>query len=89
MAMEMSGALTKVCHGSSGKYPGFGLYRQKGRESKMRGENSGGFTNDQSPQGGAYSGYLLDQMSKSPLFPGGGGEGVVTNDYCIIVSVVM
>ena len=48
------------------------------------GENSSGFTNEQFPQGGAFSRDLLDQKSKSPLFPGpGGGGGVVTNDWCI------
>ena len=32
-------------------------------------------------QGGAFSGDLLDQKSKSPLFPKPGGGGpVVTND---------
>ena len=36
------------------------------------GENSSGFTNEQSPQGGAFSRDLLDQKSKSPLFPGPG-----------------
>ena len=48
------------------------------------GENSSGFTNEQSPQGGAFSRDLLDQKSKSPLFPGPGGA-VVTNDWCINV----
>ena len=42
---------------------------------KTAGENSSGFTNEQSPQGGAFSGDLLDQKSKSPLFPGSGGGG--------------
>ena len=36
-------------------------------------ENSSGFTNEQSPQGGAFSRDLLDQKSKSPLFRGPGG----------------
>ena len=39
------------------------------------GEDSSGFTNEQSPRGWAFSGHLLDQKSKSPLFPGGGGRG--------------
>ena len=43
-------------------------------------ENSSGFTKEQSPQVGACSGDLLDQKSKSPLFPGAGVGGVVTND---------
>ena len=38
--------------------------------------NSSGFTNQQSPQGGAFSRDLLDQNAKSPLFPGV-GEGRV------------
>ena len=42
-------------------------------------ENSSGFTNEQSPQGGAFSRDLLDQKSKSPLFPGPEGS-VVTNE---------
>ena len=37
------------------------------------GGNSRGFTNEQSPQGGAFSRDLLDQKSKSLLFPGPGG----------------
>ena len=36
-------------------------------------ENSSDFTNKQSPQGGAFSRDLLDQKSKSLLFPGPGG----------------
>ena len=46
------------------------------------GENSSGFTNEQSLGGGTFSRDLLDQKSKSPLFPGGVGC-VVTNDWCI------
>ena len=44
------------------------------------GENSSGFTNEQSPQDGAFSGDLLEQKSKSRHSPGpgvcvgGGGE---------------
>ena len=49
------------------------------------GENSSGFTNEQSPQGGAFSRDFLDQKSKSPLFPGPVGA-VVTNDWCINVD---
>ena len=38
--------------------------------------NNIGFTNEQSPQGGAFSRDLLAQTeSKSPLFPGAGGRG--------------
>ena len=36
------------------------------------GENSSGFTNEQFPQGGAFSRDLLDHKSKSPLFLVGG-----------------
>ena len=39
------------------------------------GENGSGFTNEHSPQGEAFSGDLLDQKSKSQLFPRGGGVG--------------
>ena len=39
------------------------------------GENSSGFTNEQSPQGGAFNRDLLDQKSKPELFPGPGGGG--------------
>ena len=49
---------------------------KKGREMKRlqaAGEKSSGFTNEQSPQGGDFSRDLLDQKSKSPLFPGPGG----------------
>ena len=42
-----------------------------------RGLNSRGFTNEHSPRGGAFSGDLLDQKSKSRLFPGAGA--VLTN----------
>ena len=48
------------------------------------GENNSGFTNEQSPQGGAFSRDLLDQKSKSPLFPGPGGGAAVSNDWCIM-----
>ena len=33
------------------------------------------FTNEQFPQGGAFSGDLMDQKSKSLLFPEPGGRG--------------
>ena len=35
----------------------------------------------------AYSRDFLDEKSKSPLFPGGGGR--VTNDWCITKSVLV
>ena len=56
--MEMSGALTKVMPRQG---IGFALYRQK-RAVKWSEENSSGFTNEQSMQGGTLSGDLLDQM---------------------------
>ena len=46
---------------------------------RSAGAFSGVFTIVPSPQGGDFTGDLLDQKSKSPLFPGGGGA-VVTND---------
>ena len=52
------------------------------------GVNSSGFTNEQSPLGGAFNRDLLDQKSKSLLFPGcvcvgggGGGGGHVIYPY--------
>ena len=45
---------------------------------RSAGAFSGGFTILSSPQGGDFTGDLLDQKSKSPLSPGGGA--VVTND---------
>ena len=55
------------------------MYAKKAVNEKIasyRG-NSRGFTNEHSPQGGAFSGDLLDQKSKSRLFPGAGA--VLTN----------
>ena len=40
-----------------------------------------------SPQCGAFSRDLLNEKSKSPLFHGAGG--VVTNDWCSNVSVLI
>ena len=66
----MSGALTKVlprhCRGQKGPLM---------KNNISLGENSSGFTDEQSLQVGAFSEDLLDQ--KSPLFHVGGG--VVTN----------
>ena len=80
------GALTKVLPRQCGANTRALFYTgKKGREMKRQqtaGGNGNGF-NEQSPQGGAFSGNLLDQNTKSPLFPGcvcgGGGGGVVTN----------
>ena len=56
----------------------------KEKITRLRGENSSGFTNEQYLHSGAFSRDLLDQKSKSRLFPGvggwGGGGGVVTNE---------
>ena len=80
IAVEMSGALTKVLPWQCGGNTRGLLYIKKGSEMKNEkkagcGENSSGFTNEQSPQGRAFSGDLLDQKSKSPLFLGAGGRG--------------
>ena len=76
--MEMSGALTKVLPRQCGGHArGLLFIGKKGREMKRLqavGENNSDFTNEQSRQGAAFSRDLLDQKSKSPLFP------VVTND---------
>ena len=82
MFVEMSGALTKVlprqCRGNT---QGLFIYAKRAVNEKIAGcgENSSVFTNEQSPQSGAFSGDLLDQK----LFAGpwgGGGRGGVTND---------
>ena len=85
--MEMCGALTKVLpRQCGGNTRGLLYIDKKGSEmknSRLRGKTvhiSSGFTNEQSPQGRAFSGDLLDQKSKSPLFPRAGWGGVVTND---------
>ena len=58
------------------------MYAKKAMNEKIQaaGENSSNFTNEQSPQGRAFSGDLLDQKSKSLLFPGPGWGAMVTND---------
>ena len=80
--MEMSGAILPLQCGENTQ--GLLYIGKKGREMKRlqaAGENSSGFTNEQFPRGGAFSRDLLDQKSKTPLFPGAGGWGsVVTND---------
>ena len=76
--MEMSGALTKVlprqCGGNTW---GLLLYIGKKGSEIVKRKQAVGFTYEQSLQGGAFSRDLLDQKSKSPLFPGpcGGGGG--------------
>ena len=40
------------------------------KRQQAAGENNSGFTNEQSPQGGAFSRDLLDQKSV-PTIPGG------------------
>ena len=90
IAVEMSGTLTKVATALRGKYPGFALYMQKRGMNKKQGawENNSGFTNEQSLQGGAFSGALLDQKSKSPLFPGPGGPYLQLVHYYNTVSLI-
>ena len=71
--MEVSWALTKGFPWQCRRNIHTLLYiGKKGQEMdrRLQGENSSGFTKEQSPQGGAFSGHLLDQKSKSPLFPG-------------------
>ena len=53
------------------------------------GENSSCFTNEQSPQGGAFSRDLLDQKSKSPLFPGAGGLRDISSKITFVENVPM
>ena len=85
--MEMSRALPKFCHGSVGEIPRVCfIYAKRAVNEKIAdlvgggvGGDSSGFINEQSLKGGAFSRDLLDQKSKSLLFPGAGGA-VVTND---------
>ena len=58
-----------------GEIPGVCFIYAK-RTVQAAGVNSSGFTNEQSPQGGAFNRDLLDQKSKSQLFPGPGGGGL-------------
>ena len=81
--MKMSGALTKVlswqCRGNTRNSLYMGKGEVKRKDSRLRGGGGGGgssgFTNEQSPQCGAFSGDLLGQKSKSPLFRGRWGRG--------------
>ena len=65
---------TAVGGGGGGNTRGLLYIGKKGSEMKryqFAGENSRFFfTNEQSPQGGAFIRDLLDLKSKSPLFPG-------------------
>ena len=76
-----------------GKYPGVGfLCAKRAVNEKIAGcgKNSSGFTNMLSPQGGAFSGDLLDQKSKSPLFPGPGGLWLqMTSALCVHVFIML
>ena len=81
--MEMSGALTKVL---PLQYGGIlrvcfiqGKMVVKLKDSRLRGKNSSGFTNEQSPQAGAFSRDLLDQKIKISALPRA-WRVVVTND---------
>ena len=51
------------------------------------GEYCRGFNSVVSLQSGGHSRELLEEKSKSPLFPTGAGEGMVTNEWCIYVGV--
>ena len=48
------------------------------------GGKSSGLANKQSPEGGAFSGNLLDQKSKSLLFHEGGASNVVGNSLYLL-----
>ena len=59
------------------------------KRKQAAGENSNGFTNEQSPQGGALSRDLLVQKSMFPLFPMGGmGEGWGERGYKWLVHKI-
>ena len=71
--MEMSGALTTVCHGSVGKIPRVCfMYAKKAVNEKIAGRRRKqlDLPTKLSPQAGAFSGDSLDQKSKTRLFPG-------------------
>ena len=68
------------CPSSKGKIAGICVIIIGKKGSAMKtyqtaGENSGGFTNCQSPQCGGFGRVLLDTTSKSPLFSGAVGRG--------------
>ena len=75
--LQLPVTLRRICA------PGFALYMQIAGSGG--GGESGGFTNEQSPQDEVFSGDLLDK--KHPLFPGGGG--VLKNMYIITESQQM
>ena len=51
------------------------------------GENSSGFTNEQSLQDGAFSRDLLDRKSKSPLFPGAVGPWLQITSALVVAGL--
>ena len=80
----MSGALTKILpRQCGGNTRGLLYIGKKGSEMKRQqaaGEKSGGFTNEQFPQGG-----LAGPKVKVPAIPRVWVGAVFTNDYCIIL----
>ena len=83
--MEIGGvfnfALSQQCRGNARPLYHLAKKQQsKVKHNRLRGENGHGFTNWLSPQCGAFSRDLLNEKSKSPLFPRAGGGGFVTND---------
>ena len=75
IAVKMSGALRpKFCRGSAGKiFAGFALYSQKGlrkrKDSRLWGENSGGFANEKSLHGVGILAGICWTKSRVPAFP--------------------
>ena len=77
--MEMSGALTNVLPWQCRGYTRGLLYiGKKGREMnryQAAGENSSGFTNEQSPQGGLLAGFAGRKVEVPAIFCGVGSCG--------------
>ena len=82
IAMEITGAFTKVLPRQCGENTQGLLYSKKGSEMKKTeaaGEKSSVFTNEQTRRVGLIAVICWTKKSKSPLFPGVGGV-VITND---------
>ena len=83
VAVKLGGALAKVLpRQCGGNTRGLLHIIKEGREmqnSRLRGKNSG-FTNEQSPQDGAFSGDCWTRKSKSPLFFGDGAVITTISD---------
>ena len=76
IAVKMRGLRPKFCHGSVRKiFAGFALYSQKGlrkrKDSRLRGENSGGFANEKSWHGVGILAGICWTKSRVPAFPRG------------------